>query len=432
MQPVDDNHGPIDDRATLLRMRIQLKPGLPLLSRGPSTVQIGVEPRHGTLVDGLTPADHELLAELATGVDDSRLALPPDAGSTPVAGIDRILRARMLVSLLSDTGVLQRSTSGRAALVRLAGSRPRLTPDAAAWSIVHPAVGDGWELLARRRAATVELRGSGRTALMLAGTLAAAGVGTVRLLTDDAVTAADVGPGGALPTDVGGRTRQVAARIVARATGRSAEPSEVTSEPASDPTPATEPEPGPPADLVVLVERAAADPTLGDRLLAADLPHLSVVVRETSVVVGPLVVPGRSACLRCLDLHRTERDPQWPLVLAQLRQPDAPRLPREETALAQVAAGVAALQVLGHLDGHGTPTAIGAPLEVELPDGLTCRRPWPAHPSCGCCWPPSPATPTASSGGTSVGASGGASGTTRESSPAQDGRGGPPAMTMLR
>jgi len=277
---VDDGPGPIDDRATLLPMRIQLKPGLPRLRRGPSTVQIGLDPRHGTLVDGLTDADLALLTDLATGVDDSRLALPTDAGPHRVAGLAQLLRARMLVSLLGDTGVLQRSTSGRAALVHLAGSRPRLAPDAAAWSILHPDSGDGWELLAHRRRATVELRGGGRTALVLAGTLAAAGIGTIHAVAGDAVAAADAGPGGALPVDVGHPVAQVVGRIVARTTGRAPLPDDqsVTAAPA--------PGPAPTPDLVVVVERGAADPTHGDRLLAADVPHLSVVVRETSVVVG--------------------------------------------------------------------------------------------------------------------------------------------------
>jgi hypothetical protein len=31
---------------------------------------------------------------------------------------------------------------------------------------------------------------------------------------------------------------------------------------------------------------------------------------------------------------------------------------------------------------------VGATLEIELPDGLIARRSWPAHPGCGCHWPP--------------------------------------------
>jgi hypothetical protein len=400
-------------------MRIALKPGLPVVSRGPTTVQIGVDPRHGTVVDGITEADRHLLEELASGVDDSRLALPTDVHGALVPGLDRVLRARTLVGLLTDTGVLLRSRTGRAALTRLAELRGRLAPDAAAWSLVHPATGDGWELLARRKGFVVEIRGAGRTALLLAGALAAAGVGTVRGVGGERTTAADLAPGGALESDVGRPAGRVTARVVARALGR---PLETTTDGPPDGTTDGVPEgaPGGPApqppDVVVLVDRAAADPAQGDRLLGADVPHLSIVVRETSVVVGPLVLPGRSPCLRCLDLHRTERDPQWPLVLAQLRSsPAHGRAPREETSLAQVAAGIATLQLLGHLDGRRPPAAVGATLEVELPDGLTCRRPWPAHPSCGCSWPPAPPVPAAAPARRR----------------AEDGRPGPVTPTML-
>jgi bacteriocin biosynthesis cyclodehydratase domain-containing protein len=141
----------------------------------------------------------------------------------------------------------------------------------------------------------------------------------------------------------------------------------------------------PPADLVVLVRSTVADSLEAVPLLADAVPHLSVVVRERGLVVGPLVVPGKVACLRCLDLHRTDRDPAWPRVLAQLAGPRAARA-AEESASALLGASLAALQVLAHLDGRVRPAALGATLEVELPDGLTSRRPWPPHPSCGCFW----------------------------------------------
>ncbi|HET9658239.1 MAG TPA: hypothetical protein VFP72_23005, partial [Kineosporiaceae bacterium] len=141
-----------------------------------------------------------------------------------------------------------------------------------------------------------------------------------------------------------------------------------------------------------LVEPSVADAPAADRLLAADLAHLSVVVGEAGASVGPLVLPGRGPCLRCLDLHRSERDPAWPRVLAQLLT--GRREAAEETACAGLTAALAALQVLAHLDGLPAPAALGATLEVELPDGLVCRREWPAHPACGCHWPPRrPATP---------------------------------------
>jgi bacteriocin biosynthesis cyclodehydratase domain-containing protein len=141
---------------------------------------------------------------------------------------------------------------------------------------------------------------------------------------------------------------------------------------------------------VVLIQHGAADAAAAGHLLSADLPHLSVVIREDDVVVGPLVRPGSGPCLRCLDLYRGDRDPAWPSVLTQLLGSSNGPQP-EETALSGLAAGLAALQVLAHLDGVSEPATVGATLEIELPDGLIARRSWPAHPRCGCHWPPRPA-----------------------------------------
>lgn len=370
-------------------MRIQLKPGLQLISRGPATVQIGLDGRHGAVLDGLADGDLRLLHSLVEGFDDALVTGPLPADP---AGADLALRARRIVTALAGSGTLLHTRSGRAALARLGDLRARLAPDAAAWSLAHHAAGDGWELLAARSRRSVLICGSGRTGALLAATLASTGIGQV--LTEDATptTHTDLAPGGAVPDDLGRPRTQAARRAVARALGRPTVDTE-PDDPADRPPPPRRPEAVPAVDLVVLVDRSAADATRSDRLLAADVAHLSVVIRETSVVVGPLVLPGRGPCLRCLDLHRSERDPQWPLVLAQLlSERHRRRAAREETALAQSAAALAALQVLGHLDRHAVPASVGATLEVELPDGLTSRRPWPIHPVCGCHWPPSAPT----------------------------------------
>ena len=104
-------------------------------------------------------------------------------------------------------------------------------------------------------------------------------------------------------------------------------------------------------------------------------------MRDGSVVVGPLVRPGHTPCLNCLDLWRTERDPDWPAVAAQLQTlPDVADPVLATTALS--AAAFAAHEVLAHLDG-GVPSTIGATVEITEP-GQHTRRQWSQHPSCGC------------------------------------------------
>ncbi|HEY0640016.1 MAG TPA: TOMM precursor leader peptide-binding protein, partial [Pseudonocardiaceae bacterium] len=139
-----------------------------------------------------------------------------------------------------------------------------------------------------------------------------------------------------------------------------------------------------PPDLVILTGTAAWDPTAALRLVTRRVPHLAVRARETTTVVGPLVLPGRTSCLRCADLHRTDVDPAWPRVAAQLYA----RPPRNSVTGAQLAAGLAAEHALAHLTGtHRQPDdhpAAGATLELDPAAGTLVRRSWPAHPRCNC------------------------------------------------
>jgi len=105
-----------------------------------------------------------------------------------------------------------------------------------------------------------------------------------------------------------------------------------------------------------------------------------VSVRDATVVVGPLVRPGTTPCLNCLDLHRVDRDPGWRLVAAQLAD-TLDTGPIERTTLL-AAAAFAAREVLTQLEG-GSPQTLGATVEIATP-GDTIRRQWTPHPTCGC------------------------------------------------
>jgi hypothetical protein len=355
-------------------VRLQIKPGLRVVWRGADTVQIGLDPARGTVLEGLTPPDRDLVEHRTTSLDEAAL---PDPG--PSAD-----RARRLLRLLAESDVLIASRAGRGVLAQVARDAPRLAPDAEVWGVTYPDAGDGWELVAARRERTVEVRGGGRTGMALVSALVGAGVGRVRLVDERRVRAVDVGPAGPSWEDVGARAGEAAERAAKRLRPRPATggPGPNAGSDSGRARSGGGEEDGP-ADLVVLVRSAVADSLEATGLLADGVPHLSVVVRERGLVVGPLVVPGYGACLRCLDLHRTDRDAAWPRVLAQLAGRGAPRA-AEETASALLGASLAALQVLCHLDGRARPAALGATLEVELPDGLASRRPWPPHPSCGC------------------------------------------------
>lgn len=112
------------------------------------------------------------------------------------------------------------------------------------------------------------------------------------------------------------------------------------------------------------------------------LPHLPIESRGDCVEVGPLVLPGRSSCLRCLTLDRLDHDSNWYSVeLCGQVEHEPP------AALAQLAAGISALAALSLVDSPESQalSLVDTTLRVDgaLAISAVSRR---RHPRCGCAW----------------------------------------------
>jgi molybdopterin/thiamine biosynthesis adenylyltransferase len=340
-----------------------LKPALRRLWRDRNTLQLGLEPPRAKVLTGLDDGDRRVL-ELLDGTRE-RAGVHAAAAA---AGVD-LDRADALLDLLEEASALSTATGEVPASLR---------PDALSWSLVHRAADASSSVQARRSTARVDVLGAGRVGAAVTGLLAAAGVGEVCVRDDAAMREADVSPAG-VRCHAGGRRDESAATELGGA---------VTLRPLR------------PAPSLRVVAPAGPVPDPATLARVASAPHLLVVVRETVARIGPLVLPGRSPCVRCLELARAERDPHWPSVAAQLvsdRRTDEPC----DVTLATLAAALAAMQVLQWLDGdidagrHGhvdTPTTVGGVLVFDLCSGLLRRRSLSAHPECGCAAAPEAAT----------------------------------------
>lgn len=143
--------------------------------------------------------------------------------------------------------------------------------------------------------------------------------------------------------------------------------------------PATGHEPGARGSPVVLVPAACEpDRPLTDALRLAGVTHLIVRREGGRGIVGPLVLPGRSPCVRCDDLHRRDRDPAWPRIVAQL----AGHRGEAGRAVTDWVLATARLQVKALVAG-ASPDALGNVVEVD-PAGVLHARAVAAHPGCGC------------------------------------------------
>ena len=103
-----------------------------------------------------------------------------------------------------------------------------------------------------------------------------------------------------------------------------------------------------------------------DELVQSGVPHLVVSSTEGAWRVGPFVVPGTTACQRCVDAHESAADPRRGLLLEQAarhaRDHPSPSDPLVELAALTWAVG----DLRTYLDG-GEPSTWSA--TVDLPAG---------------------------------------------------------------
>ena len=343
-------------------MHPMIKPALRRGWRDRQTVQYGVTPAHAVVLGPVSDSTAAFI-ELMDGTrnldqlrgEAGRLGLAPEI-------------PERLTQRLAQAGVLDDATADRAASASVGDG---LRPDLASLSAVHREPGGGLRRLAARRAARVRVRGAGRVGAMVAAALSAAGVGQVDVTDGGEVAAWDTAPGGIPPECVGKRREAAARGVVHRARAwRSRADGE--------------------AVLTVIAPRDgldayAPDLEMSEQFVEAGTPHLYGGVVEGTGVVGPLVLPGVTPCAGCALRTRAEREPSWPLLVAQWRTSARRRssVPACDLALATMVAGATASYALSFLDGDGG-CAAGYRLRFALPHLLPSTEQFAPHTECPC------------------------------------------------
>lgn len=225
-------------------------------------------------------------------------------------------------------------------------------------------------VLQRRQEHRIIIEGTDRVAHALVDVLAAAHIGDVQVLatrtTRRAVTLRDVGAFGPDADDVGTAPSLAMKRHIRRvAHGR----------------PATHVRP-----LVIACD-SHLDPADDIGFQQSNTPYLRLLVTSRYATIGPLTLPGHTACWSCIALHRTDTDPQWPHLLAQFEHHRRQFAPID-SAFAMWIASETVSQLLRVIDRDDPSSLVNTSLHFDRHDSLMRRRQWTVHPDCPCQWRP--------------------------------------------
>ncbi len=144
------------------------------------------------------------------------------------------------------------------------------------------------------------------------------------------------------------------------------------------------------ADAVLVLSTGELSRDRLDPLVRSRTSHLVLRLVDGGALLGPFVVPGVTACLRCIDAHLGIRDPAHVAVTSRYVQATAgPRADGvsdvPDRALVTGAAAWAVRDLAAHLDGRA-PATWSRTVFWDREPGVHRSEEWQPHPGCGCTW----------------------------------------------
>lgn len=175
-----------------------MKPSLRRILRDERTLQFGVHPMQAVVLTDLTPPLRAWIESL-DGTQDMTQAVK----HAVKAGMEE-QAARTLLAELTAQGVLDDASVPLTILQDIPlPERDRLRPDLDALDLARDNPAGGLPTLARRRNARVRVYGAGRLGASIVNLLAAAGVGTIRVIDPSPTRPEDLVPGGLTWSELG-------------------------------------------------------------------------------------------------------------------------------------------------------------------------------------------------------------------------------------
>lgn len=345
-------------------MVFRINPNHQALWRTPFEMQLGLG-QSQVVLKKLTPAQERLIAALYRGIADQQLPTITKQLGLSKAESDSVLQ-QVEPILLAENPKLK--------------SKIELSPEFIAGafseiiraSLLHAV--DGEAVLIGRAGRSIHIEDISRTGLTIAQGLAAAGVGHLISHDEQQVLPGDLGPTG-YPSQLLGRPRVDALRTILAASPNKAMVS--TGKKLLDKQLQK-------IDCAVLIVQQAIEPRRYSHWVNRDVPHIAVTFDTEFASISPMIIPGQTACLFCLDSMRSEQDANWPVLASQLI---ASQKKFDDAASQLFTAGVVIQKILARIDkvaGFELCEENLSGYRMNLKTGEITEFIWPQHSACGC------------------------------------------------
>lgn len=338
---------------------LKLAPGVRLYERGPTHVQIGINPNSAIIIDNKVG---KTIANLLTGAHSVS-----DICERLVAQGHDLNSSQNFINNLIELGLVE---SGPIAATH---SQQNPVNEIQRLNLARETSGD-LEYINRRISCEVSIRGAGRLGMTVCLLLTSAGFPNVTVHDPALVTESELTPWGASRIDIGVRRDSVAKNLMERMIqGASAHKNSLRFR----------------ADRkieILLPDQRPDFPwissTSADQFVARDTPHLFASTSAKVSLISSVIKPGQTPCLRCLHLHRCDQDPEWPLIDLQVS-----KNPVTDSASISLILNTATQVVQIVSDWVDQIESSNAHL-FQLGKGLVSAETYPTyfHPACGCRW----------------------------------------------
>lgn len=140
--------------------------------------------------------------------------------------------------------------------------------------------------------------------------------------------------------------------------------------------------------FAITVGHLALNPRTYSRWLARDVDHIGITFNLDFAQISPVVIPGKTACLNCLQELAVDKDEYWPVIATQLLE--LPRM-RDDAAALLAACGLACRAILRRIDEQSGFKQITATQEqcllgyrIDYATGNVERVKYERHSLCSC------------------------------------------------